>query len=109
MIREIQFEAEYIKPLDDSTLVTGRCCGDTVLLGDNFSIVYDQDTSLQPVALFNGRNVCLEVAAITPLSNSSQCSWDFIDPGCLARIELIGRGRETLHPFCVLVNDKQGP
>ncbi len=109
MIREIQFEAEYIKTHIESTLVIGRCCGDTILLGDHFSAIYDQDLSVKPVALLNGRTVHLEVASINPIGDSLGCCWDFIDPSCLARIELTGHGREKLHPFCVLVNDKQGP
>jgi len=91
-MRQIEFTADRLRYQSERLFVIGRCCEDTLVLGDTFSCVceYEKAVSLEdyarPARRIEERPICLRVVSI----NAYGRELEFISPGMTAEIGLAG-------------------
>lgn len=96
MVRMIEFSFEELLGYGkDEVKIAGRCCRDSIAVGDVFTLYYERDWSLLPsdkIAYLNVQSVSLEVIEMLAYGRSLK----EISPGLTAGITLRGQGKERL-------------
>ena len=104
--RNIQFHVSMLKPYFDHVVVAGRCLGDTILIGDSFTTIYDEISDPDwEKGTYIARPARLHLLVERIIGCG--CDPDFVDPGRSARLVLTGEGAHAVSPDAVIANQHQ--